>query len=70
MQTTLESLGDLLQEVCMASSCTCPLRHCSSAMGPGTTLPSLLSGVAQAGIRVFPENSSYYRPVEMGCFSS
>ena len=34
------------------------------------TLPSLLSGVAQAGIRVFPENSSYYRPVEMGCFSS
>ena len=34
------------------------------------TLPSLLSGVAQAGIRVFPENSSYYRPVEMGCFPS
>ncbi len=31
-----------------------------------TTLPSLLSGVAQAGIRVFPENSSYYRPEEMG----
>jgi len=26
--------------------------------------------VAQAGIRVFPENSSYYRPEEMGCFSS
>ena len=34
------------------------------------TLSSLLSGVAQAGIRVFPENSSYYRPEEMGCFSS
>ena len=34
------------------------------------TLPSLLSGVTQAGIRVFPENSSYYRPEEMGCFPS
>ena len=34
------------------------------------TLSSLLSGVAQAGIRVFPENSAYYRPDEMGCFSS
>ena len=34
------------------------------------TLSSLLSCVAQAGIRVFPENSSYYRPEEMGYFSS
>tara|TARA_B100001057_G_scaffold124171_1_gene122912 strand:- start:9249 stop:9842 length:594 start_codon:yes stop_codon:yes gene_type:complete len=32
------------------------------------TLPSLLSGLARAKIRVFPENSLYYRPKEMGCF--
>ena len=32
-----------------------------------TSLPSLVQAVTEGNIRVFPENSSYYRPEEMGC---
>ena len=32
-----------------------------------TSLPSLLEAVTEGNIRVFPEDSSYYRPEEMGC---
>lgn len=31
------------------------------------SLPELLEAVSQGGIRVFPEDSAYYRPHEMGC---
>jgi len=31
------------------------------------TLPDLLQTVTQSNIRVYPENSDYYKPEEMGC---
>lgn len=31
------------------------------------SLPALLNSVTQSNIRVFPENSDYYKPDEMGC---
>lgn len=31
------------------------------------SLPDLLNSVTQSNIRVFPENSDYYKPDEMGC---
>lgn len=33
---------------------------------PFQTLPDLVETVTQSNIRVFPENSDYYRPLEMG----
>jgi len=43
-----------------------PTRTTLEDLRPYTSLDALLHGVSRQRIRVFPENSPYYRPLEMG----